>query len=364
MQAMSSAARRIISRFLLSHLLFSKEKDTMLYKSRCRCKLHRSIVILICVSLVFLINYVRDTGYPLASNLTQSIKPLNRSLLLHINGRIKQLGQAYPIYIINLPSRIDRRTESIALMQTIDLEAFLVPAYPVRSPEILPSNRNRNNLFFTSTELACWTSHMRVWITIAHNTSGCNDDRWSIIFEDDIDLEMDTVHIMQSLPSSIWAEADLIYLGHCANPPGKLIYQFPTHNYRVHQALHPSCTHAYAIRSRTARILMSSLSSPSQPIDNAIVQLAKQLHLVVYSIHPPLVIQKPVSMSNPSDVNLIDRQSWMYRIQLLIYTFIQWWNGVELSEKLNQSAFERTNLISATEWRRTYETGIWKQIFQ
>lgn len=336
----------------------------MLCKSQCRSKLHRSILILICISLILLINYVRNSNHSLAANLTHAIKPLNRSLLLRIDGRIKQLGQAYPIYMINLPSRTDRRTESIALIQTMDFDAFLVPAYSIHSPEIRPYTLNQNHLFFTSTELACWSSHMRVWITIAQNIATCNDDHWSIIFEDDIDLEMDTVHLMQLIPLSIWTEADLIYLGYCANPPGKLIYQFPTLNYRVHQALHPTCTHAYAIRSRTARILISSLSSPSQAIDNAIVQLVKQRHLVAYSIHPPLAVQKSVSMSNPSDVNLINRQSWMYRIQLLFYTFFQWWNGVELSQKLNQSAFERANLTRANQWRKTYETGIWKEIIR
>ena len=332
----------------------------MFYHGRSRQKRLRLIPILICLSFLFLINYVRQMYNPSTSNPIPVEKSLNRSLLLQINGSIKQLGQAYPIYIINLPSRTDRRTESIALMQTIDLEAFLVPAYSIHSSQIARYNRKRTNLFFTATELACWASHMRVWLAVAQDTSSDNDDRWSVIFEDDIDLEMETVRIVQSFPSSIWTSADLIYLGYCANPPGKLIYQSSTHIHRVHQAIHPSCTHAYAIRTRTARILISSLSSPSQPIDNAIVQLVKEQHLIVYSIHPPLAIQKPVSVNNPSDVNLIDRQSWRYRIQLSIYTFFQWWNGVEITEKLHQSAAERANLTRAKQWRTVHETGIWK----
>src|SRR5262249_4243912 len=143
----------------------------------------------------------------------------------HINGSIKYLGKAYPIYIINLPSRSDRRTESIALIQTINLEAFIVPAYSIHSPEILIWNKNRSKLFFKLTELACWASHMRIWITISNYTYFNNNNTWSLIFEDDIDLEFDIPFIMQSFPHSIWSDADLIYLGHCANPPGKLIYQ-------------------------------------------------------------------------------------------------------------------------------------------
>lgn len=337
----------------------------MLHKGRCRPRIYRSIAILICLSFLFLTNYLRQIRNTLVSNPIQFVKSLNRSLLLHINGSIKHLGEAYPIYIINLPARTDRRTETIALMQTIDLEAFLFPAYSIHAPEIALYNQNRNHLFFTSTELACWASHMRVWLTIADDISSVNnDDHWSMIFEDDIDLEMETIRIVESFPSSIWITADLIYLGHCANPPGKLIYQSSTHIYRVHQAVHPSCTHAYAVRSRTARILISSLSNPSQPIDNAIVQLVKEQHLIVYSIHPPLAIQKPVSLRNPSDVNLADRQSWIYRVKLFIYMYIQWWNGVEPVDGLHQSAAQQSNLTRAEQWRSMYETGIWKQIFQ
>ncbi len=82
--------------------------------------------------------------------------------------------------------------------------------------------------------------------------------------------------------------------------------------------------------------------------------------LIVYSIHPPLAIQKAVTKTNPSDVNQINRQSFIYRIQLLIYTFLQWLNGVELYEKLNKSTLKRANLTKAKQWRKMYEKGLWK----
>jgi GR25 family glycosyltransferase involved in LPS biosynthesis len=323
--------------------------------------MRRSIIFIFILIVLFLINcsfHIKQ--HQLICNQIQPIKALDRSLLFHINGSIKYLGQAHPIYIINLPSRSDRRTESIALIQTIDLEAFIVPAYSVHSPEIYLRNQNHNEFFFKSTELACWASHMRIWITITNYTSSLNDHTWSLIFEDDIDLEIETPHIMQSFPSSIWNDADLIYLGHCANPPGKLIYQSSKHIYRIHQALHPSCTHAYAIRSSIAEKFVSLLSKPSQPIDDSIIKLMNKHQLIVYSIHPPLAIQKPVSKTNPSDVNLINRQSFIYRIQFSIYTFIQWWNGVEFYEKLNKSALKKANLTKAKQWRKMYEKGIWK----
>lgn len=290
------------------------------------------------------------------TNPIQLIKPVDHSLLFHINGTRKCLGKASPIYILNLPSRSDRRTESIALIQTFDFEAFIVPAYSTDSPEIILHNQNRNKFFLKSTELACWASHMRIWMTISSDTSS----HWSIVFEDDIDLEIDTPDIIQTFPHSVWNDADLIYLGHCANPPGKLIYQSSKHIYRIHQALHPSCTHAYAIRKHIARKFVYLLSKPSRPIDDSIIKLINKHQLTVYSIHPPLAIQKAVTNKNPSNVNQINRQSLIYHIQLSIYTFLQWWNGVEFYDKLNKSAFENANLTKAKQWRNMYEKGIWK----
>lgn len=284
------------------------------------------------------------------------IKPLDHSLLFHINGTQKFLGKASPIYILNLPSRSDRRTESIALIQTFDFEAFIVPAYSIHSPEVLFHNQNLNKFFLKTTELACWASHMRIWMTIVNSTSS----HWSIVFEDDIDLEIDTPNIIQTFPHSIWNDADLIYLGHCANPPGKLIYQSSKHKHRIHQAIHPSCTHAYAIKKSIANKFIHLLSKPIRPIDNSIINLINKYQLTVYSIHPPLAIQKAVTKKNPSDINQINRQSFLYYIQLTIYTFLQWWNGVEFYEKLNESALKKANLTKAKQWRNIYEKGIWK----
>ncbi len=321
--------------------------------------MRRSIILIFFLIILLLINYLFNIKNHSVINAIQSITPFDRSLLFHINGSIKYLGQASPIYIINLPSRSDRRTESIALMQTIDLEAFLVPAYSIHSPEILIHNQNRNKLFLKSTELACWASHMRIWITIANYTSH-NDHIWSLVFEDDIDLEIDTPTIMQTFPHSIWMDADLIYLGHCANPPGKLIYQSTKHIYRIHQALHPSCTHAYAIRSYIAKHFVDLLSKPSRPIDDSIIELVHKYQLIVYSIHPPLAIQKPVTKTNPSDVNQRNRKSFIYHLQLAIYTFLQRWNEVEFYDKLHKSALKRANLTKAQQWRKLYEKGIWR----
>ena len=320
-------------------------------------KSNKPVILILFAFLFFTINHLSNPKPHFISSFVQPIEPFDHSSILHITGNQTNLGKISSIYIINLPVRDDRRTESIAIMQALNLDAFIVPAYSVLSKEIL--SRKQYNLFFKITELACWASHMRIWITIA-NTTSCQNNTWSMVFEDDIDLEMMTPQIIQSIPNSIWNQADLIYLGHCANPAGKLIYQSSKYSYRIHQARHPSCTHAYAIRSDTARKLVYLLPNPSKPIDDSLVKLVSSNQLIAYSVHPPLVIQKPVSKDNPSDVNQIDRESWIYYIQFSIYTFVQWLNGVEPHSKLRNSTLKLANFTKAKFWRKKYENGIWK----
>ncbi|CAF1550586.1 unnamed protein product [Rotaria magnacalcarata] len=335
----------------------------MMFNRRYSKTLYRFFILILLSSIYLLKDLLLTLKIDSSFNPTHIITPFEQSLLFPVYGRIKYLGKASRIFIINLPSRPDRRTESIALMQTLDLQASIVPAYSIHSPDILILNRNRNSLFFKLTELACWASHMRVWITIVNKTFSENCNTWSIIFEDDIDLEIDLPYIIQTIPYPIWNHADLIYLGHCANPPGKLIYETSKHMYRIHQALHPSCTHAYIIRSDAAKKLVKLLSKPSRPIDDSIIKLVNDRQLVAYSIHPPLAIQKAVSKTNPSDVNKTNRQSWIYRIRFAIYTFLHWWNGVKIHNKLQKSAFARANLTKAKSWRLKYEKEIWKNYF-
>ena len=334
----------------------------MVFSRRLHRKLRLAIIIglvllLLSLTIYYLIHRRSDpSSQHVQAEATQLWRPLAQSQLLRIDGTQKSLGQASPIYIINLPSRLDRRIDSIAVAQKLDLQAVLVPAYSIDSPEISQLNHSYiHHFFFKSTELACWASHMRLWKTIAKNPYS----QWTLIFEDDVDLELDIVNIMQSFPKTIWEEPDLIYLGHCANPPGPLIYQSIHSNHRVHRAGHPSCTHAYAIRSASMEKLIDLLSNPQRPIDDSIVNLVENEQLLAYSIHPPVAVQRAVSTSNPSDVNRSDRHSWKYRVQYSIYTFLQWWNGVEFYEGLNQSTLQRSDRTKANYWRQRNERGIW-----
>ena len=328
---------------------------------KCEKITRRSFIYLLILIFLLWIHLLIDKEYRKPFyDLFPPFPVIDSSEMLFINGSKKSLGDILGIYIINLPERIDRRTESIALIQRLGLQAYLVPAYSSNSSDIIIRDRLRSHRFlFNKNEFACWASHMRLWTTLANDASKNNNDSWALIFEDDVDLELNLVDIINRFPCFIWKQADLIYLGHCANPPGQLIYRSFKDHYRIHRALHPSCTHAYAVRLNALDQLVVLLAKPVESIDNALVRLIEKNSLVAFSIHPPLAIQKIVSKENPSNINQVDRESWIYRFKFYFYRFFQWLNGVELDQKLRQSTLQQSNRIKASLWRQKNEKGVW-----
>jgi GR25 family glycosyltransferase involved in LPS biosynthesis len=280
-------------------------------------------------------------------------RPL-KSTFLHINGTIKHLGAAKQIYIINLPYRKDRRTGSIALFQTLNFDAFMVPALSIHSPEVVSRTHLTQKSRMRLIEIACWASHMQLWLEIADS----QNDTWAFIFEDDIDLEMSTFDVLESFSLDLWNIPDMIYLGYCGNPAGALIYE-GIQGYRVHRAINPTCTHAYAIRSRTASKLIHLLSSPQEPVDKGIVGLAYDEKLLVFSIHPPLALEQEITSSYPSDVNPV-QYTLKYQANAWGIFLWQWWLGVKVIGTLKDSALARSDFNKANEWRKKHQSGIWK----
>ena len=276
--------------------------------------------------------------------------------LLHLNQTIKHIAAIQQTYLINLPRRQDRRTTSIALLQTLHLDAHIVPALDIHAPQVLSRIHLVHTGKITLLELACWASHMQIWTEIAATASPQNDT-WSLIFEDDIDLEMMTVNILQSFPDDLWSQPDMIYLGHCGNPPGTLLYRGLL-DYRVHRALNPSCTHAYALRSSAAARLVRLLSTPLRAVDDDIAVLGKEGKLLIFSIHPPLARQQSITSSHQSDVNP-QKNTWVYGIKTRIDFFVEWWQGVEYWPASKDSALARANLSRADDWRKMHEGALW-----
>ena len=311
--------------------------------------------VLICQHTYFYVTYRSVGAFYRLSHAETPFKRLTESDLLHIPGSTKQFAAIDRVYLINLPYRVDRRIGSIGLFQTLDLDAYIVPAHGAHSSQVESRSHLTKHGVITTMELACWASHMQVWSEIAANR---DDNSWTLIFEDDIDLEWDLVEILKSFPHDLWNTPDLIYLGYCGNPPGALLYN-GTRNFRVHRAVYPSCTHAYAIQPRTASKLMQLLASPREAIDNSIVNLVRAGELVAFSIHPPLVLQQSLTSWRPSDVNPV-LKSWSYRTRKQSNAIYEWWRGVESVSNLKDSTLARVDFLQADNWRRTNENDFWR----
>ena len=285
-------------------------------------------------------------------------KPLERpskSLMIHLNGTIKNLGGISQIYVINLPYREDRRTGIIALFQKLHYDVLIVPGFNIHSPQTVSRAHLTRTSAFRLVELACWLSHIQIWFEI----DALKNDSWSLIFEDDIDLELSTFDILQSFPSDLWNIPDMIYLGYCGNNPGPIIHE-GIQGYRVHQAMHPSCTHAYAIRHRSVGKILPLLSPPQDAIDDAIVELVKNKKLLVYSIHPPLAIQQTITSARPADINPVEDALW-YKVRKGSNRIFEWWRGVEFTDRLKNSSLAQADLKQANEWRINHENDIWRE---
>lgn len=285
-------------------------------------------------------------------------EPLERpaqSSIIHLNGTIRTLGGITKIYVVNLPNREDRRTGTIALFQKLHFDVSIVRAFTIHSPQTVSRAHLIRNGAFRLVELASWLSHVQVWLEIG----ALKNDSWSLIFEDDIDLELSTVDILQSFPSDLWNTPDMIYLGYCGNSPGPIVYE-GIQGYHVHQAMHPSCMHAYAIRYRSVEKILPLLSPPQDVIDDAIVELVKDKKILVYSIHPPLAIQQTITSSRPSDMNPVQDTLW-YKVKKGINSMLDWWHGVEFTDRLKNSSLAQADLKQANEWRIKHETDIWRE---
>ena len=215
------------------------------------------------------------------------------------------------------------------------------------------SRRHRRHHRLTQLELACWASHMQLWTHIALTST--SNDSWTLIFEDDVDVEMPMVEIVESFPKEVWARAEMIYLGYCGNPRGELVFK-GREPYRIHRALHPSCTHAYAIRSATARKLLNLLSSPQQPIDAEIVRLNDEKKLLIYSIHPAVAIQ---NLRSRSSINL-DADHIHDLLRRKLNRLKEWWQDAETAEQLNNSSLSQIDVKRATDWQEKHEGVIWR----
>jgi GR25 family glycosyltransferase involved in LPS biosynthesis len=244
------------------------------------------------------------------------------------------------IYVLNLENRTDRRERMTRLGNTlgIDLEFFKATSIAdIVDPKYTFVNQNGKKhaemgIGFTPYksanlgingpgELACWQSHLRLWLDILDKGY-----ETALIFEDDIDLDVDIKAIMADVHESMAYSGmgwDMFYLGHCMMFMGQRItnktpatlrpFSMPRTGLhalrgsdRIHTLPGTYCLHAYALSAKGARMLVDHHSNAiSQPIDNAMLGHLSKFR--AYTLHPPPVDQIPKTADNPSNIRARDR---------------------------------------------------------
>ncbi|CAG8714295.1 4805_t:CDS:1 [Racocetra fulgida] len=136
-------------------------------------------------------------------------------------------------------------------------------------------------------------SHYYIYESIVKN--GYNR---SLILEDDVDMELDIFDIMSGIHRNLPNDWEILYLGHCHEwiEDTKILDNelFANHN-KLHTAVHPQCTHAYAITASAAKKLLEILDIEHTKVDKAIdVELANLIRhkkLIAYGVHPQIIAQ-------------------------------------------------------------------------
>jgi len=158
----------------------------------------------------------------------------------------------------------------------------------------------------TAAKVACWYSHFQ---TIREIADG--NDEAVLVLEDDIDIERDISGRLPVLFNALPSDWDIVYLGHCWSNES----QFPslrnislrlpsgrTTLSRLHPASSPKCTHAYVLSRIGARRIVAHLRHPpfaySRAIDQALAWLVQSGRLRAFSVVPPVVVQRKITVSD------------------------------------------------------------------
>ncbi|KAF0560345.1 glycosyltransferase family 25 protein [Gigaspora margarita] len=145
---------------------------------------------------------------------------------------------------------------------------------------------------------ACYLSHYSIFELIVKN--GYEN---ALIFEDDVDIELNITDIMIEVHKNLPNDWDLLYLGHCADFHSQYVKTNLT-GYELHKSGHPQCSHAYAVSVKGAKKLLKQLdvNNPKDHIDMDILDLILNKEIISYSIFPPIVVQFK-GVNDQSDVS-------------------------------------------------------------
>ncbi|CAG8471658.1 7821_t:CDS:2 [Cetraspora pellucida] len=221
------------------------------------------------------------------------------------------------IYVVNLPSRPDRREKLEILANKFNLKFDFVPAVSKDSEEAyVPPGRP-----IGPTHKACYLSHYKIYKSIDEHKYES-----ALILEDDVDIELNIAYIITNVHKVLPSDWDIFYLGFCSNwegggdPIEDKDNISPSH--KLFHSRHPYCTHAYALSRTGIRKLLEKLSDePDSPIDLELISMIGDKKLISYTVMPPLFIQWR-SPHNPSDISPGSRALDFYFLKTSALHFI------------------------------------------
>ncbi|KAJ2618927.1 hypothetical protein GGI26_006243 [Coemansia sp. RSA 1358] len=221
------------------------------------------------------------------------------------------------IYVLNMPSRIERRRNMKALAKFHGLQFDYAQTFDAGQANTLA---RASNYLINGTHLGCYLSHMHIYRHMVDE-----DIETALILEDDIDMELDLKkrhrQIMDEVYKRYKADWDMLYLGHCtsdssepaiaafnATPPidngglGGSIFidpadraAFLARGLTLYDAEYPMCLHAYAVTrecaKRLAVLLEERLKTLGQDIDLVLAVGVQFGFSTVLGTSPPYIVQ-------------------------------------------------------------------------
>ncbi|RHZ35632.1 glycosyltransferase family 25 protein [endosymbiont GvMRE of Glomus versiforme] len=208
------------------------------------------------------------------------------------------------IYVINLPSRKDRREMMESLSKYLKLDFDFVDAVPKEDFETL-------NEYLSDLEpqyKACYISHYRLYGDILKRGY-----RSSLILEDDVDIELNITDIMNTYIPYLPKDWELFYIGQCGQKEHKNPLNNQTSPFKVYKSESPFCTHAYAVSFLGAQNLLNLLINIKSPIDLELVHYIKKGKISSFTLEPSAIVQWK-SKDNPSDISP-EQNQWTYPLK-------------------------------------------------
>ncbi|KAK9824157.1 hypothetical protein WJX72_008155 [[Myrmecia] bisecta] len=203
----------------------------------------------------------------------------------------------YQAFVVNL--RPSRHARMVQVLKAANLSATFVGAVTYNSAFVKHLLKEMMYWPYGPAPLACWRSHYAIWEHIVERNISM-----AVIFEDDIDLELDVATtlppVLRTQPKAGW---DIAYLGGCDQAWDEGSYTVVDATYKLHTPHMVLCTHAYILTLRGAHQLVGELGTIHEGVDHEIrfIWQRENPPITAMLLQPNLAVQLPRSRGT-SDV--------------------------------------------------------------